>query len=79
MPAPKILSTPKLERLKLRREELATEVKDLDHEIKDAERITGLKAGTARGGAGIILRRPNARRMNDVTVKDAVSAGPSRP
>jgi len=72
MPAAKILSTPKLERLKSRREELATEVKDLDYDIKEAERITGLKAGKARGGAGIILRRPNARRMNEVTVKDAI-------
>jgi hypothetical protein len=72
MAGPKILSTPKLERLKSRREELMTQLKDLDAEIKDAERITGLSAGKARGGAGVVLRRPNARRMNDVTVKDAI-------
>jgi hypothetical protein len=72
MPAPRILSTPKLERLRSQREELTEQLKELDVQIRESERITGLKAGKARGNAGVILRRPNARRMNETTVKDAI-------
>ncbi|MEZ5064375.1 MAG: winged helix-turn-helix domain-containing protein [bacterium] len=72
MAAPKILSTPKLERLKAKREELTAAIQDLDTEIKEAERSTGMRASKGQGGGGVILRRPNARRMNEVTVKDAI-------
>ena len=72
MAAPKILSTPKLERLRSRKESLALEIRELDSEIKEAERTTGLKAGKTAGAAGVVLRRPNARRLNETTVKDAI-------
>jgi hypothetical protein len=56
-----------------RRQALRTQIRALDAEIRELERSTGKKVGRGRTASGdAVVRRPNARRLNDVTVSEAI-------
>jgi hypothetical protein len=58
----------RIRRLRARRDALREEIKENGREIGRLER----HLAAARKGAGAVARRPNARRLNDVTVGDAI-------
>jgi hypothetical protein len=64
--------SPRVRRLRVRREKLATEIRRLDQEIGKVEKELGLGRGGRQRLSIPPLRRPNARRLNDLTVKDAI-------
>lgn len=52
---------------------MAHELDELNLAIRSLERSTGKKAGgSGRRATSKTIRRPNARRLNDVTVSDAI-------
>jgi hypothetical protein len=59
--------------LRVRRNKVAKQLERLDREISALEKDLGVRSRTRRR-AKAPLRRPNARRLNDVTVKDAIVA-----
>ena len=60
---------PRVRKLREKRELVVQELRSLDREITQTERALGV---TSRRRPAAVYRRPNARRMNDITVKDAV-------
>ena len=68
---PSIVS-PRIKRLRLKRERLANEVGQLNREIVNIESELGIGRGGRTRLSVPPLRRPNARRMNDITVKEAI-------
>lgn len=66
--------TPRLAKLARRRTEVAREIATLDRAIGKIRGKIGVSAQRTRqaGGVGRIARKPNARRLNDITVKDAI-------
>lgn len=63
---PRVTSA-RVKRLRARRDEIVRSIRVLEREIARAERALGVRRRRARAA-----RRPNARRMNELTVKDAV-------
>jgi len=58
----------KLIRLQARRKKLEAEIKKIDRQVAQAATVT------ARSGrAGAVRRRPNARRLNEVSLADALA------
>jgi hypothetical protein len=57
-----------MRRLREKRDRLRREIKETGREIGRLERYLAAR----RKGAGARVRRPNARRLNDVTVSDAI-------
>jgi hypothetical protein len=57
----------RIRRLRARRDALREEIKENGRELGRLQRHLA-----AAPGAGAVARRPNARRMNDVTVGDAI-------
>lgn len=60
---------PRVKQLRRKRERVVGELRSLDREISQIERALGV---TSRRRSPATYRRPNARRLNDVTVKEAV-------
>jgi hypothetical protein len=58
----------RVERLRAKRDQLREQIKETSREIGRLER----QLAAARRSAGATKRRPNARRLNDVTVSDAI-------
>ncbi len=67
-----VIVTPKVRRLRTKRDRAANEIRQIDAEIVRTERELGLGPGSRAQIAVTPLRRPNARRLNEVTVKDAI-------
>lgn len=65
---------PTVRRLQAKRDRLVQEIRDLSHEIRDVERATGKRISRSSGRipASMRIRTPNARRLNDVTVSEAI-------
>lgn len=59
----------KLERLQAKRKKLEAELRKIDKQVAKAAAAT---AKVGRGG-GAVRRRPNARRLNDVSLADALA------
>jgi hypothetical protein len=66
--------SPRVKKLRVKREKVVREIKGLDRDIDFLERELGLGSSRRRRAASVATttRRPNARRVNDVTVKDAI-------
>lgn len=58
----------RIRNLRQKRDRLRAEIKDTEREIGRLEK----HLGPGRRHAAGVIRRPNARRMNDVTVSDAI-------
>jgi hypothetical protein len=58
--------------LRAKQQSIVRRIKALDREIRELERTTGRKAGSGRSSGGVVMRKPNARRLNDVTVSQAI-------
>ena len=65
---PRVTSA-RMKKLRAKRSEVLQEIRELDREIGRMERMLGVSR-SQRSSAP--LRKPNARRLNDLTVKDAV-------
>ena len=77
-PSGKVVAVPRvtnaqLKRLREQRDRLRRRLVEVDREIRRRERAIGKKAGRrgTRAGSGT-LRCPNARRLNEVTVSEAI-------
>ena len=67
-------TSPRVRRLEAKRARLVKQILDLNREIREIERQTGKKAppSTARLPESAVVRKPNARRLNQGTVADAI-------
>ena len=65
------VTSPRVKRLRVKRDKIVREIRSLDREIG---RLEGqLRVRRSRRRAPLVpLRKPNARRLNEITVKDAV-------
>lgn len=58
----------RVRRLRTKEKSLIRQIQSLDKEIRELERSTGRKVARGR----VVVRKPNARRLNDVTVSEAI-------
>ena len=61
--------SPRVRQLRAKRERILRELRDVDREIGRTERLLGVTRSRRRV---VPARKPNARRLNELTVKDAI-------
>lgn len=59
----------RVKKLRAKRDRILRELRDVDREIGRTERVLGLSRSRR---SGVPARKPNARRLNELTVKDAI-------
>jgi hypothetical protein len=65
------VTSPRVKRLRRKQSKIYNEIRGLDREIGRLRKDLGLGRGR-RNPSVAPLRRPNARRLNELTVKDAI-------
>lgn len=67
-------TSPRVRRLKAKRDKLVKQIVEMDRDIRALERETGKKVSRpgTRLPESAVVRKPNARRLNEGTVADAI-------